>query len=44
MVKCIQPTKCDCRKCVWKLECVNVDIFVKGECLQYKEKEQENGK
>lgn len=26
----------ECKKCKWKNECVNVNKFKKGDCLQYK--------
>ncbi len=34
------PQTRECRKCKWKKECVNVDAFKKGECLQYENRKE----
>jgi hypothetical protein len=31
----------DCQKCVWNQECVNVDEFEDGDCLQFEEEKEQ---
>lgn len=38
----MQPQTEECKKCKWNKECVNVDAFAKGDCLQYEKSEKEN--